>query len=505
MSNITIKIDPPNGRPYRAVRFLDGGREIYRDSIDPDSGRGRAQAIEGLAAALGQPVETLAHLGQEIREAADAASNAPVRAELVSLASVEPEAVNWLWPQRIAIGKLTVVAGDPGLGKSFLSLDLAARVSRGCRWPDGSGEAPLGSVVLLSAEDDLADTIRPRLDAAGADVARIHALAAVHGRDQHGEYRRGFDLSRDVARLEEVIAELGDCRLLVVDPISAYLGATKGNDNVEVRGVLAPLSELAGRLGVAVVAVSHLRKGEGPAMYRTMGSMAFVAAARAAFAVCRDQDDQAGRRRLMLPVKNNLGNDETGLAYRLAAAEPGDTPHVLWEPAPVSTKADDALARPQGRRGPKPDAQAKAELFLRKQLADAPQPAAELTEQAWLVHGITERALRRARKALGVVAYRETVPGPWWWKLPEDSQGGQVPGGQDPDTEHLGHLGHLAKNKGETAVSEADEPKAAKFPEDGHLGPDDDENAPWPEPDGLDDDELGGDGSDPFEEAAPWT
>ncbi len=490
MSNIVVRIDPPNGRPHRAVRFLSGDREIYRDSIDPDSGRGRAQAIEGLAAALDQPSETLAHLGQQIREAADAANDAPVRAELVSLADVEPEAVTWLWPQRIALGKLTVVAGDPGLGKSFLSLDLAARVSTGCRWPDGSGDAPLGSVVLLSAEDDLGDTIRPRLDAAGADVARIHSLAAVCGVDQNGEYRRAFDLSRDAARLEQVIAQLGDCRLIIIDPISSYLGATHGNDNVEVRGVLAPLSELAGRLGVAVVAVSHLRKGEGPAMYRTMGSMAFVAAARAAFAVCKDPEDEAGRRRLMLPVKNNLGNDETGLAYRLMAPEPGAIPHVLWEPEPITTSADDALARPKERPGPKPDAADRAEAFLRKHLAEGPQPAAELTETAHDEHDISERALRRARKALEVTAYRETPTGPWWWKLPDDSPGGQVPGGQDPDTQKLGHLGHLGQNKAKTADSVAGEPQAAKLPECGHLGPDDTKNTPRP---------------DPFEDAAPWT
>lgn len=500
MSDIVVQIDPPNGRPYRAVRFLDGDREVYRDSIDPDSGRGRAQAIEGLAAALGQPVESLAHLGQQIREVADEASNAPVRAELVSLADVEPEAVNWLWPQRIALGKLTVIAGDPGLGKSTLALDLAARVSRGCRWPDGSGDAPLGSVVLLSDEDGLADTIRPRLDAAGADVTRIHALAAVYGRDQNGEYRRAVDLSRDVARLEEVIVGLGDCRLLIVDPISAYLGATKGNDNVEVRGVLAPLSELAGRLGVAVVAVSHLRKGEGPAMYRTLGSMAFVAAARAAYAVCKDQDDQAGRRRLMLPVKNNLGNDETGLAYRLAAAEPGEVPHVQWESAPVSTKADEALARPQAKRGPKPDAQQKAEGYLRRQLAHGPMPAADLTSDGWLAHGISKRTLERARTTLGVVSYRETPAGPWLLRLP-DRQTANIP----PIHKQPGDLGGVEENKGETADYEPAEPQTAKFQIYGGLDPDNDENEPWPEMDGLDSEELDGGSSDPFEEAAPWT
>ncbi len=488
VAGLLAKLDPPAIVKVVELPGLEPGGDLAdwldtHDGAEPESLRQQIKALADAAAPFPRAwsdAEVIARLRDaEAKATRGGVVEAPA-AELVSLASVEPEAVTWLWPQRIALGKLTTIAGDPGLGKSFLSLDLAARVSRGVPWPDGSGHAPLGSVVLLSAEDDLADTIRPRLDAAGADVARIHSLAAVCGVDQNGEYRRGFDLSRDVARLEEVIAELGDCRLVVFDPISTYLGRTKGNDNVEVRGVLAPLTELAGRLGVAVVAVSHLRKVEGPAMYRTMGSMAFVAAARAAYAVGKDKDDPTGQRRLMAPVKNNLGDDETGLAYRLTAAEPGGIPHVVWEPAPVSINADDALAWPQGRRGPKPEAAERAETFLRRALAEGPRPATKLIDEASDVYGISKRTLRRAHEALGVVAFREVVPGPWWWRLPDhDHQDGQETDAPS-DTELLGHLGHLAKNKGETALSEAGEPKAAKLPEYGHLGP------PEPRPDPRD-------------------
>jgi len=247
---------------------------------------------------------------------------------LVWMANVKPEPVRWLWPSRIALGKLTLLVGDPKVGKSFITLDLAARVSRGDGWPDcpACTSAP-GGVVLLSAEDDLGDTIRPRLDAAGADVSRIKALVAAKRFDfkAGGERQCFFDLSEDLAAMEQAILDVPDCRLVVIDPITAYLGAADSHKNAEIRGLLAPLSEIASRRRVAIVAVTHLRKGEGRAMYRAIGSIAFTAAARAVFSVSKDKDDPTGQRRLVLPVGNNLGNDTTGLAYRLDPTESAKT------------------------------------------------------------------------------------------------------------------------------------------------------------------------------------
>jgi RecA-family ATPase len=176
---------------------------------------------------------------------------------LKSLVGVTRELLEWLWPGRIPLGKLTLLAGDPGLGKSFVTLDMAARVSRGDAWPD----MPLlkqtpGNVILLNAEDDLADTIAPRLDKAHADDARILALEGVETQGR----RRQFSLEIDVPRLEEVLVENTETRLVVIDPLAAYCGAVDSHKNSDVRGLLAPLAELAGQHRVAIVSVTHLSK-----------------------------------------------------------------------------------------------------------------------------------------------------------------------------------------------------------------------------------------------------
>ena len=374
---------------------------------------------------------------------------------LISLADVEPEPIRWLWPGRIALGKVTLIAGDPGLGKSFLTLDLAARVSRGSPWPDDRNTfAPLGSAVILSAEDDLADTIRPRLDAAEADVTRIIALQAVKldDPDEDGESSTlPFILERDLPALEATIKALEGCRLVVIDPITAYLGRADSHKNADIRGLLAPLSEIAGRHKVAVVAVTHLNKSTGiKAVYRTTGSLAFVAAARAVWAVTKDRENPS--RRLFLPVKNNLGNDQTGLAYELRDVGRG-IPCVAWDPEPVSIEADEALE--SERDTEKTDREAANE-WLTTALADGPMDATDVLNEA-KENGYTGKTVRRAAKDLRVVKRKTGFKGPWQWSLP--AEGGQVfpEDAQDAHTDEVaifGQVGHLRDKSGESEEAE---------------------------------------------------
>lgn len=359
--------------------------------------------------AFGEPWPSRTAATVRIVGGADAAAPTPARAELVRLSDVQPQPVEWLWSHRLALGKLTIFAGDPGLGKSFLSLDIAARLSRGRPWPDAPGIAQAdGSVILLSAEDDPADTIRPRLDAAGADVSRIHVLTTV--RQPDGKLAM-FNLERDLPALGDALDTVRDCRLVVVDPVSAFMGATDSHKNADVRGLLAPLSELAMNRRVAVVAVTHLRKGEGAAIYRAIGSVAFTAAARAVWAVAKDKD--APPRRLMLPVKNNLAVDGTGLAYRIIDGA------LSWEPDPILMTADEALAvaRPTGRGRAVPDA---AE-WLREQLDGEPLPKGEIEARA-ATAGISFAAIRRAKDVLGVRAAKAGFGdgSRWFWGLPDE-------------------------------------------------------------------------------------
>jgi len=383
---------------------------------------------------LGRAIEALAEEAEPVTPKPAPIDGAPV---IVPLSDVRPELVAWLWPGRIALGKLTLIAGDPGLGKSFLTLDMASRVSTGAGWPDCRGESfPPGGVVLLSAEDGVADTIRPRLDAAGADVARIVALDAIRSVGDNGrESARTFDLSRDLPALEAAIRSVERCRLVVIDPVTAYLGSADSHKNAEIRGLLAPLGSIAERHRVAVVAVTHLNKsGGGPAIYRAMGSLAFAAAARAAWAVTRDRDDP--RRRLLLPIKNNVAPDTGGLAYRIEPLGVGGCPAVAWEPDPVNVSADDALAGDRDEGG---GALSEAADWLRDMLSDGPQPAAEVKARA-KNDGIAARTLDRAKGSLGVRADRQgfAADGRWTWALPQSA-----PSSPSPTMAHNGVSGAL--------------------------------------------------------------
>ncbi len=336
---------------------------------------------------------------------------------IVRVADVEGKKVDWLWPGRIARGKLTIVAGMPDVNKSTMTLDLTARVTTGAQLPASEGRVPLGSVVILTAEDDVADTVRPRLEVAGADLARVHVIASIKAANGAGP--RSFDLSQDIGRLEKAIGEIGDVLLVIIDPISAYMGKPGKLDSyrsTDVRATLAPLQEMAARCGVAVVGIDHLNKSGGAqAMMRVLGSVAFVAAARAVYVVVRDEDD--GERRLMLPAKNNLGKIRTGLAFRvfekLATTVFDAYPAIKWEDEPVTMTADEALANKQDGR--KSETAEAAKALIAEMLAEKPKPQKEIEQRAE-TQQISHRSLTTAKKAMGVVSTKVSTA--WWWSLP---------------------------------------------------------------------------------------
>jgi len=401
------------------------------------------------------------------REAEKATTPMPGSPVLVRMADVKPEPVRWLWPGRIALGKLTLIAGDPGLGKSFLTLDVASRVSTGAGWPDAIGvsHSP-GGVVLLSAEDDPADTIRPRLEAAGADLSRIVVLQAVHAGGGGRSSVRTFDLTRDLSALERAIRDTPDCRLVVIDPVTAYLGGTDSHKNGEIRGLLAPLADLAARYGVAVVAVTHLNKsGGGSAVYRTMGSLAFVAAARAAWAVVADKADP--HRRLLLPIKNNLAANRGGLAYSFVDSPGHDQPQLAWEEGAVSISADDALAV---ERGGKRSVVDDAADWLRDLLSDGPRAMKDVEDDARGA-GYSLAALRRAKAVLGVVSRKPAFGGPWEWSLPPE--GAQHPRCARPLSHPCAPSAGGVENNDFGGSEAPPAPEGAQAPERGnraHLG-----------------------------------
>ena len=274
--------------------------------------------------------------------------------------------------------------------------------------------AASGSVILLSAEDDVADTIRPRLEAAGGDPDRVVILKSIR---KHGSGREGdltFSLSQDLAALEAAIKSCQDVRLVILDPVSAYLAGVDSHSNAGMREVLAPLRGVAERTGVAVVAISHLTKrAEASVMYRAMGSLAFVAAARAVWVVGPDRET-AGRM-LFLPVKCNLAGGVTGMAYRIVPSPRSEEVPVLsWEAAPVAMTAEEALDAVRRRS---PTRREEAAGWLAGLLAAGPVASKEVEERAWEA-GFSRRTLFRAKEEAGVVTFLPRYHSAWMWRLP---------------------------------------------------------------------------------------
>src|SRR6266403_1988168 len=311
-----------------------------------------AHGFLGLSAV--QIQQLIADAAEAIRIPQTAQVLTPPKRRLIThrASDLQPEKLIWVWPGRIPEGKLVLVGGPPGLGKSQLTAFVTATISNGGDWPCNEGSTTVGSVIFMSAEDGIEDTIVPRLMAAGANRDRVYIVASATKPDGTG--RKTFSLKTDVDLLEAKAKEIADVRLIIVDPISAYMGGSDGNGNVETREVLEPLAEMANRLRIAVVAVTHMNKGGGggnqSALNRFAGSIAFVAAARAAFAVIEDPEDD--ERRLLLQAKNNLGKPCKGLAFRLEQRlVAGDivSSNVMFEGEHVSASIDEALNASEGR------------------------------------------------------------------------------------------------------------------------------------------------------------
>ena len=343
---------------------------------------------------------------------------------IVCVNSIERQSVQWLWPGRIPLGKLTLMCGDPGKGKSHVTMDAAARTSIGAAWPDGEPGTDPGSVIVFSAEDDPGDTIRPRLERAGADLSKCFVLESVKVFDHKSQEMRhsAFNLEEHVPLLETWVEKIGDLKLIVIDPISSYTGKTDSHKNAEVRAMLMALVSMAERCGIAILAVTHLNKGAGgKAVYRATGSLAFAAAARSVVMITGDLDDP--KRRLMLPVKCNVAAEQTGLAFTIQADIAGS--YVSWEVDPVKLTADGFLQEEAKRqiRGKTNDDSALAEAvkFLREQLADGPVLSSEL-DQARKANDIAPATLKRARANLGCKSEKRS-DGKWVVCLPSQSKG----------------------------------------------------------------------------------
>lgn len=354
----------------------------------------------------------------------------------VLFSNVAPERVGWLWHSRIPRGKLTLVDGDPGTGKSSATTDLAARVSTGKAWPDGS-KCEAGGVVIMSAEDGLADTIRPRLDAAGADPGRVLSLATISedGYDRLPSVPDDLDIIR--RGVERVSASL-----VVIDPLMAFLsGDVNSHKDQDVRRALAPLARLAEDTGAAIVVVRHLNKASGGnPIYRGGGSIGIIGAARSGLLVAKDPEDE--RRRVLASIKSNLAPPAPSLAFVLTEADNGAV-RVDWK-GESSLDAAALLSAPVDQE--EKSVLDEAMEFLRDALVRGPVWSVQVKKDARNAE-VSEATLRRAKTMLKVRSTKE-ADGSWSWSLP-DAQGVHFEheGSQASQDEHLEHLEHLPIDK----------------------------------------------------------
>ena len=339
------------------------------------------------------------------------------------MSEIKRRPIDWLWPGRIACGKVTLIAGDPGLGKSQITAALAGIVTTGGKWPVDNALCTKGAVIFLSAEDDASDTINPRLEAVGADLAQCIKINATQEYDETGSIRRrGFSLKNDLPKLEYVINEVGNVRLIVVDPITAYLGGIDSHKNADVRELLTPLSEFAEKHKLAVLGISHLNKSTTQdAISRVSGSGAFVAASRAAFFVVKDRANSD--RRLLLPLKNNLAKDIDGFAFGIQSVTLDDgiqTSKAVFENELVAITADEAMTAKAISSTDK-RALEDAERFLLELLSNGPVEVKAIENEAEKA-GYSWATIRRAKGGMPINSKKGGFDGSWFWSISEDAQ-----------------------------------------------------------------------------------
>ena len=343
--------------------------------------------------------------------------------------TIEPESIDWAWPNRFAFGKLALLAGDPGLGKSSLLFEIAALHSIGGAFPCGEGNARRCEAIVLTAEDGLADTVVPRLMAAGADLSKVHILTRT--KMANSEVENHFDLTRDVAALRRALADHPNVKVLIIDPLTAYLGATNAKENAEIRNALAPLVKLIEEAGVLCIGNTHLNKREGTkAAYRILDSIAFTAVGRLVHLVIKDADNPDNRK--FICDKTNIGHRPLGLTFIIqphditsSKGEVIGTSRICWGTSYIDETADQAMTVDDKN----PTMTDAAVEFLKIVLADGPMAVADIEREAWAARELSEsqhladsKPFRSACRRLGIVTRKLGLEGGWQWSLPSQDR-----------------------------------------------------------------------------------
>ena len=333
------------------------------------------------------------------------------KVQLRQASDIAMESIQWLWKDWLAQGKLHLLAGQPGTGKTTIAMQMAATVSTGGNWPDGS-QANKGNVLIWSGEDDPKDTLIPRLALAGADLQRINFVDTVF--DEQGS--RGFDPAKDLRILTAELKTIGSLSLLIADPIVSAVGGDS-HRNTEVRRALQPLVDLAEEQNCAVLGITHFSKGNQvrDPLDRVTGSVAFGALARVVLGTAIVPTEVEGEeKRLLIRLKSNIGADSDGYTYTLGQEQiPGheeiSNSKIQWGEAVYGSARqifeDAAAQQNDSRRQPRDEALE----FLRDLLSDTGSPVKKLREEVNAA-GLTWATIRRAADELKVI--KRKVGGP---------------------------------------------------------------------------------------------
>jgi putative DNA primase/helicase len=388
---------------------------------------------------------------------------------LLRASDVVPEAIRWLWPGWLPAGKLTILAGSPGTGKTTLALSLAAVVTQGTSWPDGTQGDSAANVLMWSSEDNPADTLVPRLIAAGADLSRVSFVCNVTTSD--GEIVP-FDPARDIPLLGERIEQMGGARLLIVDPIVSAVSGDAHRVN-DVRRDLQALVDMAGRHGCAVLSISHFAKGtkgSSPAE-RVIGSQAFVALARMVLVAAKDE---AAERRILARAKSNIAADDGGISYSIEQTEAVtgiSASRVVWGELIQGTARDilGEIERIEEEDSEKSERDEAAD-FLRDLLASGPAPVKAIKADAGGA-GYAWRTIERAKRDIGAEAKKGGMKDGWVWHLPAEVRQDRH---EETEVRHSPSVGGLRvawRSSADTGVSEgAISHEDRQIPEDRHSG-----------------------------------
>jgi putative DNA primase/helicase len=337
-------------------------------------------------------------------------------AVLQKASELKPKPINWIWGGWIAGGKFHLLGGVAGTGKTTISLALVSSITTGGFFPDGS-KAPKGNVVVWTGEDDVCDTLTPRLMAMGADLDKVHFIQGM----KTGNEERPFDPSTDFLFLKDAIEKIGNVKVLIIDPI---VSVVKGDShkNAEVRKDLTPLVQMAEHLGFAIIGITHFSKGTSgrEPIERITGSLAFGAVARVVLVASKTKNEDGDDIRIFLRAKSNIGIDEGGFEYSLESAttENGiETSRVLWGSL-IEGSARELLGDAEEESD---GGGIKGCMSLITDLLAYGEVAATQMEKDCKGAGYSFATMRRAKKQLGIDSQKRGMgsKGVWMWMPPK--------------------------------------------------------------------------------------